>query len=48
MTLLEQTAYQNSEELYQLRQAKETLTFDNNELKNQILVIKGQGEGVNY
>lgn len=36
MALLEQTLYQNNEELYQIRQSHEALTFDNNQLKNQL------------
>ena len=48
ISLLEQSGYQNSEELYQVRQAKEALTFENNELKNQVLMLEGRGDGTSH
>ena len=43
ISLLEQSVYQHNDELYHLRQTKETLTFENNELKNQVVVLQGKG-----
>lgn len=40
MATLEQNLYQHAEDVYQLRLAKQTLTFENNELKNQLIVIQ--------
>lgn len=48
MTLLEQTLYQNNEELYQLRQSHEALTFDNNQLKNQLHLAQEKDDGSSF
>jgi hypothetical protein len=44
ISMLEQSLYQQSEEVYQLQQAKQNLTFENNEMKNQMLVVQGKAE----
>jgi chromosome segregation ATPase len=44
-SLSEQAACQHSDEVHQLRQAKEALTFEHNELKNQLLILQGKGGG---
>lgn len=48
MTLLEQTLYQNNEELYQLRQSHEALAFDNNQLKNQLALAQEKEDGSSF
>lgn len=45
---LEQNLYQHAEDIYQLGLAKQSLTFENNELKNQLTVMQKRGESGSY
>jgi chromosome segregation ATPase len=44
VALLEQSLYQTTEEAQQLQQTRQTLTFENNELRNQLQIAQGRSE----